>query len=141
MRADSRERAHIHEFLRRYDPHSARSCAPANKERGGGALRPGVGSPLKIFALARCMQHEMTVYHLRISSDGSSSKCAAFRRASFWIKLFVSLAIKPCRSKANAQKSKGCKRRPVWRSNTGCSAFFRRAQSSATLPGLFSQPG
>ena len=56
-----------------YAPQRARSCTPANNERGGGALRPGVGSPLKIFALARCMQHEMTVYHLRISSDGSSS--------------------------------------------------------------------
>ena len=39
-----------------YAPQRARSCTPANNERGGGALRPGVGSPLKIFALARCMQ-------------------------------------------------------------------------------------
>ena len=56
-----------------HDPHNARSLGPARSERGGALLRLGVGSPHKIFALARCMQHEMTVYHLRISSDGSSS--------------------------------------------------------------------
>ena len=56
-----------------HDPHNARSWGPARSERGGALLRLGVGSPHKIFALARCMQHEMTVYHLRISSDGSSS--------------------------------------------------------------------
>ena len=104
------------------------------------APRPGTASPRKIFALARCTQHDKATYHLRVSSDGSSSKCAALRCASLRMSAAVSLAMKPCRSNASARKSKGCSRRPVLRSNTGWSRFFRRAHSSATLPALFSQP-
>ena len=35
-----------------YAPHGAKSRPPASRERGGGFLRPGVGSPFKILALA-----------------------------------------------------------------------------------------
>ena len=97
------------------------------------APRLGTASPRKIFALARCTQHDKATYHLRVSSDGSSSKCAALRCASLRMSAAVSLAMKPCRSNASARKSKGCSRRPVLRSNTGWSRFFRRAHSSATL--------
>ena len=125
---------------RGHAPHKARSRPPAKSEGGGGALRPGVGSPLRTRALARCTQQESTVYQRRVSSDGSSSKNSAFIRANFLMKLTVSFAMKPCLSNARARKLNGCNLRPVSRSKTGCSAFLRRAQSSATFPALFSQP-
>ena len=123
-----------------YGPHTARSRLPERRREGMEAPRPGTASPRKIFALARCTQHDKATYHLRVSSDGSSSKCAALRCASLRMSAAVSLAMKPCRSNASARESKGCSRRPVLRSNTGWSRFFRRAHSSATLPALFSQP-
>ena len=90
--------------------------------------------------MARCTQHESTVYQRRVSSEGSSSKKPALMRANFLMKLNVSFAMKPCLSNARARKSNGCSRCPVFRSNTGCSEFLRLAHSSATLPALFSQP-
>ena len=136
---------HLTKYVRThlfYAPHKARSSLPPTSSRAGTeAPRPGTASPRKILALARCTQHDKAAYHLLISADGSSSKCAALRFANLRMRATVSFAMKPCRSNASARKSKGCSLRPVLRSNTGCSRFFRRAQSSATLPALFSQPG
>ena len=85
-------------------PHKARLLDPAKSERGGGARRPGVGSPRRTRALARCTQQESTVYQRRVSSDGSSSKNSAFIRANFLMKLTVSFAMKPCLSNARARE-------------------------------------
>ena len=123
----------------RHGPHATRSCPASNRE-GGGDRRPGVASPRRTRALARCTQHESTVYQRRVSSEGSSSKKPALMRANFLMKLNDSFAMKPCLSNARALKSNGCSRCPVFRSNTGCSEFLRLAHSSATLPALFSQP-
>ena len=104
-----------------HDPHKARSFRPPPNNRDGTeAPRPGTASPLKIFALARCTQHDTAAYHLRISSEGSSSRCAALRLASLRMRAAVSFAMKPCLSNASARKSNGCSLRPVLRSNTGC---------------------
>ena len=78
----------------RHGPHATRSCPMSNRE--GGYRRPGVASPRRSRALARCTQHECTVYHRRVSSKGSSSKKPSL------IKLKVSFAMKPCLSNARA---------------------------------------
>ena len=56
---------------------NAKSRPRAIKRGGGGECLPGTGSPLRIFALARWIQQEITPYHLRISAEGSSPKASA----------------------------------------------------------------
>ena len=64
------------------DPQTARSFRVANNRDGIDDRRPGTASPRKTCALARCTQHESTVYQRRVSSDGSNSKNSAFFRAN-----------------------------------------------------------
>ena len=64
----------------RHGPHATRSCPASNRE--GGDRRPGVASPRRTRALARCTQHESTVYQRRVSSEGSSLKFRPTRAPS-----------------------------------------------------------
>ena len=78
----------LHAFVlrSRLAPTSAKSRPRAIKRGGGGECLPGTGSPLRIFALARWMQHEITPYHLRISAEGFSPKASARQYANCLIK-------------------------------------------------------
>ena len=62
----------------------------ANRDGGGFGL-PGTGSPRRILALERWMQHEITAYQRTISADESRPKATARLDANFLTKPTVSL--------------------------------------------------